>query len=640
MFFTIYADDEILHDPNLASVDRVVSSPKLTLEINKAGSLTFVIPPTHELYNSLVKLKTIIRVYRDNQMIFKGRIINDERDFYNRKHVYCEGALSFLLDSQMRPYDITGSVSNFLGIVIDSHNNYVDSAKQFTLGRVTVSGVGNVRRQNLDYSTTLDVIGNELIAVYGGYFQVREVNNVTYLDYLSAYDAVSTQVIEFGKNLLDLTEYISAEDIFTVLVPLGAQEKDAEGKITGRVTIESVNNGQDYLINQDAVNFFGRIEKVQTWDKITSPAALLTNAQALMSRSISTGIKLEIGAVDLNLIDSSIDTFDIGELVRVVSDPHDIDTIFQVSKIEYDLITPSQSTYTFDINFDNIPEAQFDDLDDPTGATGGGISISGIGSSVATEGTYYAPEKKLTSSSLTEKTVSNTKTSSSFSFNLSNSYNSSLGEAKKTASDLINNGLGGYVLKTNDELYIMNTDSLDTATKVWRWNLGGLGYWSGSAGGARGGSYGLAMTQDGAIVADFITTGSLRADRIESGTITANKIEIVHDNSWLHKISEMTRRANSSSSQLEIGDWSLFSQQFSGNPGGNYITFNPTDVGGISFTAYPAGMTGRYRWANYPTVPRLPSANSITCLLVFLGGGEEWALTKEEGFIPLYPING
>lgn len=61
----------------------------------------------------------------------------------------------------------------------------------------------------------------------------------------------------------------------------------------------------------------------------------------------------------------------------------------------------------------------------------------------------------------------------------------------------------------------MNTDNINTATKVWRWNLNGLGY---SKKGING-PYELAVTQDGNIVADFITTGQLNASIIKTGIL-------------------------------------------------------------------------------------------------------------------------
>ncbi len=91
------------------------------------------------------------------------------------------------------------------------------------------------------------------------------------------------------------------------------------------------------------------------------------------------------------------------------------------------------------------------------------------------------------------------------------SPSSILDQAKKSATEALNNALGGYILKTQNELFIMDTDNPATAKKVWRWNINGLGYSNNGI----DGPYELAMTQDGQIVADFITTGKLNTDVIE-----------------------------------------------------------------------------------------------------------------------------
>lgn len=95
--------------------------------------------------------------------------------------------------------------------------------------------------------------------------------------------------------------------------------------------------------------------------------------------------------------------------------------------------------------------------------------------------------------------------------------------AVETATKKITGNIGGYVVfKTNasgkpEEILIIDTDDINTATKVWRWNKSGLGY---SSTGYNG-KYGLAITANGEIVADFIKTGILSADLIKTGTITS-----------------------------------------------------------------------------------------------------------------------
>lgn len=99
-----------------------------------------------------------------------------------------------------------------------------------------------------------------------------------------------------------------------------------------------------------------------------------------------------------------------------------------------------------------------------------------------------------------------------------------LEKAIDRASDLIKNSLGGYVLKRNGELLIMDTEDVNTAKQCWRFGLNGLGY---SSTGYNG-KYELAMTMDGAINASFITTGYLNAERIKGRIICSDELYITN----------------------------------------------------------------------------------------------------------------
>ncbi|MDR4969779.1 phage tail spike protein [Bacillus toyonensis] len=88
-----------------------------------------------------------------------------------------------------------------------------------------------------------------------------------------------------------------------------------------------------------------------------------------------------------------------------------------------------------------------------------------------------------------------------------------LEQAKENATNLINSGFGSYVRVYPDRILIMDTNSEMTAKKVWQWNVNGLGY---SSTGVNG-PYGVAITKDGSIVADFIKTGTLDAGMVRTG---------------------------------------------------------------------------------------------------------------------------
>ena len=94
--------------------------------------------------------------------------------------------------------------------------------------------------------------------------------------------------------------------------------------------------------------------------------------------------------------------------------------------------------------------------------------------------------------------------------------------AINNATNWITGGRGGHVifqLNANgqpDEILILDTPSIEIAQNVWRWNKGGFGH---SKNGYDG-PYETAITQDGKIVADFITAGTMLANIIKGGTLT------------------------------------------------------------------------------------------------------------------------
>lgn len=89
---------------------------------------------------------------------------------------------------------------------------------------------------------------------------------------------------------------------------------------------------------------------------------------------------------------------------------------------------------------------------------------------------------------------------------------STMQSAINRATELLTGAYGGYVKLNRDangnpyEILIMDTDDEATAQRIWRWNQNGLGYSD-----DYGQNYGLAMTADGEIVADYISTGILRS---------------------------------------------------------------------------------------------------------------------------------
>lgn len=135
-----------IYDPaakDLRTAATMLISPTLTREAGKAGSLEFTIPLGNIAHSALQKLKTIVEVEQDGKILWRGRVMSHEMDFYLRQKVYCEGELAYFNDSSLVPYKYTGlSIKEFLAKVVSNHNSQTDRYKRFTLGTVNVFADG------------------------------------------------------------------------------------------------------------------------------------------------------------------------------------------------------------------------------------------------------------------------------------------------------------------------------------------------------------------------------------------------------------------------------------------------------------------------------------------------------------------
>lgn len=352
--YRVYCDGLPIYNDKLEGLK--IFSPSLDLELNKTGSFSFTIYPDHPYYGSIQKLKSIITVYQEDYLLFRGRVLDNEIGFYNERKVTCEGELAFLLDSIKRPYDFTGSVAEYLALLLDSHNAQVDETKRFTLGNVTVTDPNDyIVRANIDHVDTWKEMNDKLLALLGGFLSIRHADGVAYLDYLADFALLSPQKIEFGKNLLDQKRIIKGADVATVVIPLGAKLKDAEGKDTDkRLTIESVNGGADFIEDASAISQYGTIVKTVIFDDVTIAENLKAKGQAYLSSLVKLPESIELTAADLATVSTAFSSFHLGTYVDVVSKPHGLNQKFLVRKLSINLLDPAANKLTLGGVFEGL----------------------------------------------------------------------------------------------------------------------------------------------------------------------------------------------------------------------------------------------------------------------------------------------
>lgn len=342
--YKIYADDTLIYDSH--SEDYKLGKGTVSLETNKSGAFVFSVYPDHFYYDKFVKLKTVITVYKSGKILFRGRILNDVTDYWNNKVISCEGELGFLQDSVIRPFDFSGSPRELLTQLIREHNSQVDEFKRFKVGSVTVVDENEyIARRSSGYADTLSTLNSATVgSALGGYLYITHENDGTEITptihYLEDFVKVSSQTIKFGENLKNYTKTIKAESIVTAIIPLGATTGDEDT----RLTIKDVNDGIDYLYSEVGVALYGWIIKPVVWEDVTLSSNLYRKAQQYLETAVNQTITIELNAIDLHMLDQSIESFKIGEYVRVISKPHNFDSTLLCNKQTIDLLKPENDS--------------------------------------------------------------------------------------------------------------------------------------------------------------------------------------------------------------------------------------------------------------------------------------------------------
>lgn len=349
--YRIYSGNELIYAPQILDGNRFVDAPILTMEINRSSVLEFELPPESYGYDRVDLLKSIIKVYDGEERLFRGRCLHSDTLMSNSKKMYCEGELSFLNDSVVMAYAFEGKVKNLFIKLVNDHNAQVGAEKRFAVGNITVDDKEDtIKCESTTYPTTLEEMQKQLIDEVGGYIIPRyEIENgveVEYLDYLQDASIENGQDIAFGKNLTDISQRNDGEDVFTVLIPLGASTGKKSG-VERRVNIKSVNDNKVFLRNEDAVAEFGVIYKAVIWDKVKDPAELKRRGQKYLDSGANDSVEISLSAIDLHLLDPNIDAIRLGEKNLIYSSPHGFNSRLACSKITLDLENPERSQYSF-----------------------------------------------------------------------------------------------------------------------------------------------------------------------------------------------------------------------------------------------------------------------------------------------------
>ena len=354
--YQIYADQYLLWSSNLGDREFHIGSPKWKQEMGKVHTLSFTIPPTHPAYGALQRMKTIIWMKKDDEVVFRGRILDWETDMRKNKKVTCEDSLAYLNDTWIDELSETEeSITSFFIRCIQRHNEMCSQERILEMGTIDIEERNDTKKFKIDSpSNIMDTITSTLVDKYGGFLKVRYTGERTYIDWVEDYDIECDQTIEFGKNLIDLTDKVSGDDIFSILIPTGKDDLTIKDTITSGtetlstgVEIETV-AGEPYIKIPDAIDKYGWIYRIESDTEDEDGDAVYESGKEFIENNyLAYPSTLTIKAIDMHMMGVETDALKLGAKVRIVSEPHDLDMDYQLKSIDEDLQHPENTSYDF-----------------------------------------------------------------------------------------------------------------------------------------------------------------------------------------------------------------------------------------------------------------------------------------------------
>lgn len=450
-----------------------IFNTNLQRDVGLAGEFTFDIPAGNPIYEQ-VGQGLIVTILRDGKEFWRGEIKEVKIALNKTKTVYCLEDLSWLADEFLAPVSITGetNMQRFIA-AIDAYNENRPADRQFTVGYLTNVSGSDLCTWNTEYEwSILDSLRN-CICKDSGYIKVRRVtagNTITrYIDIvkLSDYGVQATQPIVFGVNLLDYLQKMDLGNLTNVLTPYGAELENAE-----EIYPEHAQRLAGDVIKDDAsIAKYGRHAKSVVFDNVTSLNALNGLAQAYLTRYSVPQLSMEISAIDLAEI-SNNNHFDIGDSIHIIAEIFNIDQWIYLTKQTLDLQDASKNEITLSSSVRRSPSVSAQTAD-------------------------------------TADIVKNMPSKASL-----------LDSAKRNALNmLLDETQGGHIVYEYHEtdgradyieaINICNQPTISASTKRWRWSQSGLGYMERQDTSSAWSTIKLALTDDGAIVAERIGAGTI-----------------------------------------------------------------------------------------------------------------------------------
>lgn len=337
-----------------------LTSGKVVKGINTIDSFQFTMLPSNAGFEKVYDYVTLVSVYNTNRNRndFLGRVLCSEDEMGEdggiKKDVICENFFGFFCDSQQSYVkEQNWTVKGLFQHIVEVHNSQVEPYKRFTVGVVTVTDPNDNVYCGIQRENTWETIQDKLIGTLGGEICFRVESGTVYIDYLTEIGGTSETEIALSKNMKSIVREIDPSEIVTRLIPLGSKLKETVTDSNGnkseveteyRLDITSVNDGKNYIDDEDAIALYGiRVGTVE-FDGVTVASNLLSKGEQWLAENNTLRVSHSITALDLSLIGLAVDDFDIGYYHPLKNHLLGINETVRVIKKSIDICEETKST--------------------------------------------------------------------------------------------------------------------------------------------------------------------------------------------------------------------------------------------------------------------------------------------------------
>lgn len=390
---TDYAINETIFwtsDYSNNDLEYTILEAKLTDEMNKAGQLEVTVPSTHAMLSQMNEYTTMFEITSNVGLWWCGRLIGMNQSFNNTVVLTFEGLFACLNDIGAmasyndylrvhgQPYDPpwvddpnTGgwsdkervdSTGEAAKIIRAGYNFECSWFRRFQDARSGNIGSMEYERKFIEFDTyktktEMDLFNDLVTSMHDVYYDFWihveayiKKNGTMQIRLQKGFNPTGIS-INFGDTLLDINKDIDALNIATVMFPIGEWHEAVGNGQSGELLLDNdhyvVENtpakdkyGRIWTIDSDTFNYFG--DASNTSKNTMSTKARLYLKQPMYSKP---HLEIKINTVNPAYLQNGSQDILVGDLVKCISIPHNINNDFVCTKAIYYLLSPSKNQY-------------------------------------------------------------------------------------------------------------------------------------------------------------------------------------------------------------------------------------------------------------------------------------------------------